>query len=550
MTAPVAEASLRRRKRVQARLTTTGAVIGLGALGARGGQSIALRRGEQGVKMARRLDSVTTNALTVGAGAGGVAGLNSAAISRAEGRQPVRKGMSAFGVEHGDISKAVDPLIRQHGLRGAPVGVDRETRQRIWEARAKHLNTRRDRWDRTSKTARAVETGTGVVAGGVGATLAAHQLRESYRAQNPAGFARAETRANSRVLMHGLKHPRTAAPVARAAQAALHGRPPYKLMALGAGSAVASAGARRGRILADKRKRTYSSASGGVASGTARRMRDYDVSKAFPLGSPEAAAAGAMRAVHDAGGHAKDYYHNCVQCRGAAGKVRAQLKQLSTPENFGKSAFGVEHELAKSDKPERTFDHRGIASAAASMEESIHGSRGSVVRPRASALARNYSPERNRGRRVDAYTAAAATGAAVSGGGAVRQRRAGRGHQRAAAAHFKDANDAFHRGNQEQVRTTQRIARHGLNAGGQFRREGLSSNRVQFGQTLKASQAAHDAFHEGFLAQGRYARSAASATRSLGRAKGLAGTSVALGATAYGLHRHQRGVGRSYGGYL
>jgi len=101
-------AAIQRRKRVQARLTTGGALIGLGALGARGAQGVALRRGEQGARVARRLESLTTNALTVGAGVGGVAGLNSAAISRAEGRQPVRKsqGVSAFGVEHQLIEKS------------------------------------------------------------------------------------------------------------------------------------------------------------------------------------------------------------------------------------------------------------------------------------------------------------------------------------------------------------------------------------------------------------------------------------------------------------
>jgi len=422
--------------------------------------------------------------------------------------------ISAFGVEHGQVSKAVDPLIRQHGLRGAPVGVDRDTRQQIWEARAKHLNTRRNRWHRTARTAGAIEAGTGAVAGGVAATIGAHQLREAYRTQNPEGFKKTERRVATAIVRHAT--PRTAAPAARVAQAAFHGKPGYRLMAVGAGSAVASASARRGRIVADKRKRKYSSASGGIAAGTARRMRDYGVSKGFPLGSPEAEAAKVMRAVHDSGGHAKEYYHNCVQCRGAAGKVRAQLKHMSTPENFSKSAFGVEH--------------------------------GPIAK--AGALARNYDPERNRARRANAYSAIAAAGSAGTAGGAVRATRAGRGHRRAAAAHSKEAGDAFARGHEEQARATQRIARHGLNVGGKFAREGISNNRVQLGQTLRASQSAQEAFQQGFAAQGRHAESAAAAARSLRQAKGLAGASAALAATAYGVQRHRRGPGRSYGGYL
>jgi len=127
---PMTPAQLKQRKRVQARLTTTGALIGLGALGARGSSALA-RRSTNGPKLAERLDRLTTNTLTVGAGLGGVAGLNSAAISRQEGRDRRKKPMtlpiakSAFGVEH-EIAKLGGPKV---ACRRSPATATTTTRR-------------------------------------------------------------------------------------------------------------------------------------------------------------------------------------------------------------------------------------------------------------------------------------------------------------------------------------------------------------------------------------------------------------------------------------
>lgn len=184
---------------------------------------------------------------------------------------------SPFGVDHVPLVKSDDrKLIRQHGLRGAPQGVDRGTRQEIWEARSKHLNRKRNRWDKSSKGTKAVEVGAGTVAAGVGATVGAHQLRESMTPQGKAKFAGKVRSAQIDAARVG---PRTGAAAARAGHAMIHGKPGFKLLATGGAAAATAAGARKARIYSDKKRRKYSSASGGIASGTARRMKDYDLTK-------------------------------------------------------------------------------------------------------------------------------------------------------------------------------------------------------------------------------------------------------------------------------
>lgn len=197
----------------------------------------------------------------------------------------VQKGMlmlSGFGVEHGGaIAKRSNDqaLLRRHGLRGAPQGVDRDTRQAIWEARARHLNRKRDRWDKGAKGARAVETTGGAVAGGVGALIVGHQLRESM---SPEGKAALAGKVNAGVLRAGLRSARAGNYAAKAGRVIVSGRPGFKTIATGAVAGTSAAAARRARIIAQKKVRRYSSASGGIAAGAASRMRDYDLNKSEP----------------------------------------------------------------------------------------------------------------------------------------------------------------------------------------------------------------------------------------------------------------------------
>lgn len=82
---------LRHRKRVQAGLSTAGAVVGLSALGAKGvkvGTGKYLKPAAKAVKINTKIDNGVNNALVVGGGIGGAAGLNSASISRAESKKP------------------------------------------------------------------------------------------------------------------------------------------------------------------------------------------------------------------------------------------------------------------------------------------------------------------------------------------------------------------------------------------------------------------------------------------------------------------------------
>lgn len=118
---PWPDEKLARRKKEQAVVGTTGALIGLGALAAKGGKGALtkLKPSSRTAQIASHLDTATSQALVVGAGVGGLGGLNGAAISRQEAnRVKVKKGASmttsAFGVDHGDeLSKArADQRIR------------------------------------------------------------------------------------------------------------------------------------------------------------------------------------------------------------------------------------------------------------------------------------------------------------------------------------------------------------------------------------------------------------------------------------------------------
>lgn len=171
----------------------------------------------------------------------------------------------------GPVVKKADPLVQQYGLRGSPKGVDRTKRQQIWEARAKHLNTKRDRWHKTSRGANVAEKTSGAVAGGVGGLTVGSLIREKYRDQNPGKVEHAA----ARIYRAGTKAHLSPSSAARAARVVSSGSPGYKTLAVGAGATVAAAGAARLRTTANKKTRKYSSASGGIASGTSTRMKDY-----------------------------------------------------------------------------------------------------------------------------------------------------------------------------------------------------------------------------------------------------------------------------------
>lgn len=277
----ISDTQLRHRKRVQAGLTTATATIGLAALGSKGGAVAArkyLKPAAKGEKTAQGLERHAGNALLVGAGLGGLGGYNAASISRAESKRPnysahissVKKDWSKYDEDR--------RLLRQHGLRGAPAGVSREQRQQIWEARARHLNRKRNRWHRASQASGVAETAGGVVAGTAGAGIVGHQLREAYSREHPEKLTAAERRVSQKVA--GM-HPRVAKPATKVARAAFHGKPSFALLAAGAAGTATAAASRRARIVANKKTRKYSSASGGIAAGTARRMKDYDVSKSI-----------------------------------------------------------------------------------------------------------------------------------------------------------------------------------------------------------------------------------------------------------------------------
>lgn len=78
----MSDTQLRHRKRIQAGLSTAGALVGLSALGAKG-----VKAASSSAKLGAKIDSGVNNALVAGAGIGGAAGLNSASILRAEGKK-------------------------------------------------------------------------------------------------------------------------------------------------------------------------------------------------------------------------------------------------------------------------------------------------------------------------------------------------------------------------------------------------------------------------------------------------------------------------------
>lgn len=109
----MSDAEIKRRKKLQGKVSVTTSTLGLAALGLKGagGVARASRFGAKGAKFANSADKAATNTLIGSAGVGGLGGYNFAAYTRAESRkrQPVKKDftMIDFG---GDIHKALTPI--------------------------------------------------------------------------------------------------------------------------------------------------------------------------------------------------------------------------------------------------------------------------------------------------------------------------------------------------------------------------------------------------------------------------------------------------------
>ncbi len=269
--APPTRAQLDRRRRLQAGLLTAGGSVGLAALGTKTGGAIirrSLKPAKRAAALADKLETHTSTALAGGAGIGAAAAFNQASISRAE----------ASGAGRRTVAKA-DRLVRRYGLSGAPPpGLDRDTREAIWSARDKHLNRKRNRWDRRGKGAQVVGAAAGTVVGTVGAAAAGTGLRDAYRAEHgEARLARGGASLQQALNRTSLSAPRTA----HITHAVMHSKPGYRTLGLGAGAALTTLGARHMHTLSAAKSRKYSTAAGGTAERAVATMKDTPVSKAF-----------------------------------------------------------------------------------------------------------------------------------------------------------------------------------------------------------------------------------------------------------------------------
>lgn len=258
----LSDAQLRRRQSHQAKLTMVGATIGVAALGAKGGASVvrrAVKPVARGEKIASGIERHQTGMLTLGAGIGGVGGFNSASIYRAESKkrqqhivkQPVKKDWTEF-----NRRRKVDPLVRQYGRsKPLPGDLSREKRQAVWEAREKHINRKRNQWERTGHGLNATQIAGETVASGVGAALGAGALRDQYEKENPGKLATKLEGKSSTVRRVVNAKPKS-----------------FKVLLIGGSAAAAAAGARQGKRVAQRKTRKYSSREGGTASAALTRM--------------------------------------------------------------------------------------------------------------------------------------------------------------------------------------------------------------------------------------------------------------------------------------
>jgi len=133
-------------------------------------------------------------------------------------------------------------LVGVHGTRGSlPKTLRRDDRIRAYEARYVHAGGRKgERWNRKAKAASAVTTGALVGAGaGAGVELAGRVMAN-----------RTPPHPKARVLRN-------------------------KGAYVGLGSTALGTASELYRRRAQRKSRTYSSASSGIAAGALRRMRDY-----------------------------------------------------------------------------------------------------------------------------------------------------------------------------------------------------------------------------------------------------------------------------------
>lgn len=255
---------LRHRKRLQAGISVTTASLGLAALGTRAGAGVARRTVKNPVKarrIANSLNSHSTGLLTTSAGIGGYGGFNFAAIQRAEAKRDehirprkVQKNWDKWNLEH--KGHRPDPLVRRYGLRGElPDHLSSDQKREIWEARDKHLNRRRNRWERVEQGSLTARVAGDTVAGGVGTAATLGAIRAAYEKENPGKLAA------------------WSAGKGKYARAIAHGNPNWKVLAAGAGATGVAVGAKQLQRHAAKKKEKYSTREGGTAAGTATRLK-------------------------------------------------------------------------------------------------------------------------------------------------------------------------------------------------------------------------------------------------------------------------------------
>lgn len=252
----ISDRQLRHRKNVQAGLSTATATIGIAALGSKSGAALLRRRGS--LRAAQKLESHTTGLLTGGAGLGGVAGFNSASISRAEAKRPTYKPQHIH-------KRGVHPLVRQYGLTSElPTGLDSNTRHEVWQQRDKHLNQKRNRWDRTSKTANATRIGAEATAGAVSSGLGAMALRDAYQREHP-GKLEAKVKGNARLTR------------------AVAAKPTFRKLAVLGAAGLTAAAAKPVKRVADKKTEKYSTVAGGTAARAAKQTKHSFGKSAFGI---------------------------------------------------------------------------------------------------------------------------------------------------------------------------------------------------------------------------------------------------------------------------
>lgn len=325
------DADIAHRKRTQARLTEAGAVIGLGALAARGGGMAArrvLKPTAKAVSVQRKINAGTNVALAVGGGVGGASGLYSARTTRMEAAKELRK--QPVAVQKGlggDLKVAANEVGR--GMRAASTRYSGGVRQRTVRV-----------GEKTAGNRKAFRAG-----------VALHDLGSGLSRRTPSG---SEVRAGL-VTTSSTASNKAAFQVGQ--QARRYGSP----------AVLVGGGYYTGRQLRGSKGKSVSKSAFGVnderIEKNAQRMGAQEASWSGHLPKHTAGAVAAKKSAFQAG----------IEMPGHTRPVKAGLRTARALKPYtkvlAKSAFGVEDErVEKSYDPEaRRHARAGAAAGAAGI---------------------------------------------------------------------------------------------------------------------------------------------------------------------------------------